>query len=256
MLRVFRADLHIHSCLSPCADVEMSPLRIMRKAAAEGLDLIAVCDHNSAANSAAVERAARQHGITALAGIEISSLEEVHILGLFASSEEALEVQAVLAGHLPTGSNDPERLGLQVLADERDNVLGFDARLLAASVDLPVEAVVDLIHSRRGLAVASHVDREGFGIIGQLGFIPPGLPLDALEFSARARRGDAERRFGVYGNLPWLTSSDAHVLDEIGRVRTEFILDAPDLDEIRLALAGDEGRRVRAFLGPDGKERE
>jgi len=103
---------------------------------------------------------------------------------------------------------------------------------------------VELIHSFNGLAVASHIDREGFGIIGQLGFIPEGVEFDALEISCRTSIDEAHARFGLYRNFPWITSSDAHRLEDIGRKTTGFIMEHATFDEMRLALRGVEGRKV------------
>lgn len=247
--RNFRADLHIHSCLSPCADVDMSPLRIAAEARRKGLDIIAVCDHNSAENTRAAQVAAGKSGIMALAGIEICTAEEVHIIGLFDEWDQAVAVQEVVYDHLQPGGNDPEVFGMQVVANETDEVLGFNSRLLIGCVGLSLERVLALIHKNRGLAIACHIDREGFGILGQLGFIPPGLPLDAVEISCRTSRAEAKERFRDTAGLPWIQSSDAHHLEDIGCACTEFRLGGLSLDELRLALLGKDGRGHRPFAG-------
>ena len=151
----------------------MSPRRIVAEARLRGLDLIAVTDHNSAENARAALRAAE--GTPAvLPGLEVCSSEEVHVLALFDSLEAALALQEEVYRGI-TAANDPERFGLQVIANEHDEVLtGFDEHLLAGATAWSVESVVEAIHDVGGLAVAAHVDREGFGIIGQLGMIPAG----------------------------------------------------------------------------------
>lgn len=240
----FLADLHIHTCLSPCADLSMSPRAIVERAASQGINIIAICDHNSAENTAVTRELARAKGITALAGMEITSAEEVHLLGLFPDDAAARAVQGTVYENLQPGENDENAFGMQVVVNAHDEVLGFNKRLLIGSTSLPVEAVVNLIHSAGGLAVASHIDREGFGIIGQLGFIPEDIPFDALEISRRVSPGEAEDRFGRYRSIPWIISSDAHSIDEVGAGTTTLSLYHATFEEIRLALRGEAGRKV------------
>jgi PHP family Zn ribbon phosphoesterase len=244
MLVEFRADLHIHTCLSPCAELSMTPRAIAEKAASCGLDVIALCDHNSAENVEVAQSLCRKKGIMALAGMEVTSAEEVHVLALFDSCEDALLMQTAVYEHLQPGVNDEDAFGMQVVVNADDEVMGFNNRLLIGSTDLSVNAVVDLIHARRGLAVASHIDRQGFGIIGQLGFIPPELAFDALEISSRMPIEQASRQFSVYSGIPWITSSDAHLIEDIGKRTTRFVMRHRTLDEMSLALQGIDGRKV------------
>lgn len=240
----FLADLHIHTCLSPCADLSMSPRAIVGKAASRGINVIAICDHNSCENTAVTHQLALAKGILAIAGMEITSAEEVHLLGLFPDDTAARYVQDIVYEHLQPGENDEKAFGLQVVVNGDDEVLGFNKRLLIGSTSLTVEEVVKLIHNAGGLAVASHIDRDGFGIIGQLGFIPEDIPFDALEISGRVSLEQAEERFGRYRNVPWITSSDAHFIDEVGARTTTLSLNHATFEEIRLALRGEAGRKV------------
>jgi len=240
----FVADLHIHTCLSPCADLYMSPLRIVEKAASCGLNIIAICDHNSMENAEVTQRLAKEKGINAILGIEITSSEEVHILGLFRDVHDAIEMQEIIYENLLPGENDEEAFGMQVVVNENDEVLDFNKRLLIGATRLSVNKIVESIHSFEGLAIAAHIDREGFGIIGQLGFIPPDLKLDALEISRNISIEEAIKRFKEYSHIPWITSSDAHKLDDIGRVSTGFFMHHSTFDELCLTLKGIEGRKV------------
>jgi len=244
MLKEYRADLHIHTILSPCTELtEMSPRAIVERARQVGLDLIAICDHNSCENVIPTRKISLDAGLAVLAGIEITSKEEVHTLGLFDSEDEAFKVQEIVYSNLP-GENDEDTFGYQVIVNEKDEVLAFNKKLLIGATTLTLEKVVALIHSFNGLAVAAHVDREGFSIIGQLGFIPPGLPLDALELSPRTSVEEAESRFPQCKDYPLITSSDAHYLDDIGKVSTTFLMEEVSVKEMKLALMGMEGRRV------------
>jgi len=184
-LEVLNLDLHIHTVLSPCTELaEMTPRAIVRAALERELDMIAVCDHNSARNTAATRRAAAGTGLVVIPGIEITASEEVHILGLFENDARVAAVQEEVYGRL-FGENDEEVFGYQVVVDEEDQVEDLDQRLLISATTLSTERVVRLIHDFEGLAIASHVDRSGFGIFSQLGFIPEDLSLDALEVSKR-----------------------------------------------------------------------
>jgi len=240
----FRADLHIHTCLSPCSELSMTPGRIVARAAALGISIMAVCDHNTVEQVEVTSTIAKKKGIRVIAGIEINTSEEVHILGLFGKLTDAFRMQAIVYEHLQSGENNKEAFGPQVLVNENEEVLGFNKRLLIGATDLSVNRIVELIHGFNGLAIASHIDREGFGIIGQLGFIPQGVEFDALEISYRADREEAHTRFRLYRHIPWITSSDAHRLEDIGRSTTGFVMEHSTFDELRLALKGAEGRKV------------
>ena len=244
MLKEYRADLHIHTILSPCTELtEMSPRAIVERALQIGLDIIAVCDHNSCENVAALQSSARNTDLVAIAGIEVTSQEEVHVLGLFDREEEARKLQEVVYANLP-GENDEETFGHQVVVNEEEEVVCFNKKLLIGATTLSLEKIVDLIHSLNGLAVASHVDREAFSVIGQLGFIPPEVALDALEFSPRINRGEVKKRFPQTGNYPLITSSDAHHLDDIGKSSTTFLMETVSVEEMKLAFETRDGRKV------------
>jgi anti-sigma regulatory factor (Ser/Thr protein kinase) len=240
---VFVIDTHIHTCLSPCAELDMHPAALVEAAVQARLDAVAICDHNSAENVGAVERAGRARGLAVIPGMEITSAEEVHVLGLMPDLEASLELQSRIYRALP-GKNDEHTFGMQVVANEHAEVMGFNDHLLAGATTLTVEEVVAAIHALDGLAVASHVDREGFGIIGQLGFIPAGLQLDALEVSARTPLPSARAAFAPQGEHSLLCASDAHEPKDIGRAATFALLEQPTLGELRRALAGKDGRAI------------
>ncbi len=243
-MRVFKADLHIHSCLSPCADVQMSPKRIVDRSCEKGLDIIAVCDHNSAENGEAAVAAANHRDLRVLPGLEICSREEVHILALFEDLEQAKAMQMFVYAHLME-RNDPEFFGKQWIVNEVDEVMGENDKLLIGATQLDVGAIVDRVHSIGGLSIASHIDRLAFGIIGQLGFIPPDLPLDGVEISRRMHLQQArETILGIEG-LSCVTSSDAHYLHDIGTAYTLFEMEEPTLGEIALALKNENGRSLK-----------
>jgi len=235
MIKV-RADLHLHTCLSPCADPEMQAGAIVKQARKMGLDMIAICDHNSAENVAAVAQAGLREALPVIPGIEITSSEEVHILGLFKTEQDLMRVQQVVYENLP-GKNCQQAFGTQTIIDEWDNVVGTNSKLLIGATNLTLENVVEIIHRWSGLAIASHIDRERFGLIGQLGFIPKGLELDALEVSSPCA---ATKEY----DYPVICSSDAHFLDDIGANPSCFVLEEVSILEIAKALRQELGRMI------------
>ena len=243
MLKKFRADLHIHSCLSPCSDWDMSPKKIVAKSLEQRLDIIAICDHNTAENAGVALREGVRQGVTVLPGMEVCSKEEVHLITLFKNIEDVLKMQEFVYAHLP-GENKPEVFGHQVVADEHDHVLGENPRLLIGATRLSLLEIVKKVHHLQGICISSHVDRPSYGLIGQLGFIPEDLHIDAVEVSYRVSLDRAQTEIAGIDDYPCVTSSDAHFLDDIGKVWTEFALAAPTLEEIRMALAGTKGRRI------------
>ena len=242
-MKQFKADLHIHSCLSPCGDWAMSPRKIVQQSLDAGLDLIAVCDHNSAENAGAAMREGDRQGLQVLPGMEICSREEVHILALFDELEPALEMQAHVYAHLP-GENNAKVFGFQVVANEADEVIGENPRLLIGATRLGLHDIVDKTHMLGGINISSHVDRPAYGIINQLGFIPDDLALDGLEVSYHIELAKAAQSIPGIENFSCVTASDAHYLEDIGKVWTVFQLAAPTLAEVRLALAKKNGRRI------------
>jgi predicted metal-dependent phosphoesterase TrpH len=217
----------------------MSPRNIIREAKKKGLDIIGICDHNSAENFPAVERSASEEGIKVIGGMEITSREEVHILALFGNDQDLFFMQEEVYSKLH-GTNDEKRYGLQVVVNEKDEVLSFNNKLLIGASEMSVEEVVDLIHEFNGIAIAAHVDREGFSIISNLGFIPDDLELDALEII----KPSEINRINQGRDFVFITSSDAHFIDDVGKRYTCFQMKEDTFEEIRKCLSRENGRKV------------
>ena len=221
----------------------MAPTKIVEAAVAKELDIIAITDHNTAENTTAVMAAASGSGLTVLAGMEIATREEVHVISLFPTYESALKMQERIYETLGR-TDDQSMIDEQVIATEFDEVEGFCPYLLVGATSFGVRDAVDTIHEEGGIAIAAHIDRQSFGIIGQLGFIPPRVDFDGLEVSKHLNLSDVTDRFPEYGRFSFITSSDAHYLKDIGTVRTHFRMKAPEFREIRAALRGEDGRGV------------
>ncbi len=243
MLTAFRADLHLHTCLSPCAEEEMNPLAIVRQAKKKGLDVIAICDHNSTKNVVAVRQAGRREELAVIGGVEVCSREEAHILGLFDEEESLRDMQQLIDANLQ-GQNNPEFFGEQHLCDERGFVVGQETKMLIGATQMSVEEVVESIHRLGGLAIASHVDRESFSLLSQLGFVPEGLEIDALEISSLHSVSKALHCFPQIRDYPLVRFSDAHRLVQIGVPCTTFTGSSPCVAELGKALVGDDGREI------------
>jgi 3',5'-nucleoside bisphosphate phosphatase len=242
-LRRIKADLHVHTCLSPCSGLDMSPREVVSAAIRNGVDLIGICDHNSAENVLAVKKAGERNGLMVLGGMEVASAEEAHILVFFDDDDDLLRFQEFVYRHL-AGRNDEHSFGLQVIADDEDGVSGFCDRLLIGATSLTAEAIVAKAREAKGgnLVIAAHVDRESFSLIGQLGFIPPSLALDAVEIAGAV--GGIESRFPDCTRFPVVTGSDAHHPADIGRRFTWMTVENGTIGEIKKALARRDNRKT------------
>jgi PHP family Zn ribbon phosphoesterase len=241
MLKPFKADLHIHTCLSPCTELDMSPKRILSSAKEKNVDILAICDHNSTQNSQAVIKAAKGINIKIIPGMEVTSQEEVHVLALFDDIEKTLQLQDHVYKHLP-GKNDQDAFGMQVIVNESEEVLGFCDKLLIGATTIPLEEIIRIIHSFDGITIASHIDRQAFSIISQLGFIPEDLELDAVEISSHLTLEEAKKT--IKTTYPFTRSSDAHYPQDIGKAFTTFLLEEGTVAEIKKALKNEDGRKI------------
>ncbi len=235
-MRYYKADLHIHSCLSACADIDITPLRIIKRARAVGLDIIAIADHNSAENLVTATKVAQREGILLIPAMEITSKEEVHILGLFETLECAMEMQGVVYRSLPEIEIDENDAVYQLVVNEMDEILDFNNRPLFGATSLSAAEITERVHRCGGLAVASHVDRESFSLISQLGFIPEDVNIDALEISYITSLERAIEHFKDYRHIPWIRNSDAHTLNDIGIAYTRFLLEGLSFKDIAEAF--------------------
>ncbi|HHE38371.1 MAG TPA: PHP domain-containing protein [Candidatus Cloacimonetes bacterium] len=246
MLKKIKADLHIHTCLSPCGDLGMMPTLIVEKAISKGLDVIGICDHNSSENIGVFKKVGEKNNLKVLGGMEVTSKEEAHLLALFDDDKDLSELQEIVYENLK-GENNEDLFGYQLVVNEQNEVIDLNKKLLIGATELTVDEIVEIIHSLNGLAIASHVDRERFSLIGQLGFIPEGLALDGLELSARYTYGKKELDFPMSSGFPLVTFSDAHYIDDIGKASTTFLIDDITVNELKKALKNQDGRSIFAY---------
>lgn len=218
------ADLHIHTAISPCAEKEMTPPAVLAQAEANGLQMIAITDHNTARNTVPFWEAAADGKISVVPGMEVQTREEVHIVCLFPTPDEALAWQEYVYRHLPIAKNNERLFGIQQVLNKYGEVVEIEERLLLTSTDLSVEDVVNEVSKRHGICYPAHVDRPAFSIIGSLGFIPPDLAISGVEISRNISRDQAVARFPFLEHYSIVGSSDAHRLSEISLPRTRIYL--------------------------------
>jgi hypothetical protein len=176
--------------------------------------------------------------------MEVASREEIHTIAIFDNVENALRLQKYVYRNLQPGKNDPKIFGEQLVVNEHDEVEAFNDRLLIAATRLTLNSIVRRIHELEGLAIASHVDRPGYSIIGQLGFIPEDTRIDAVEISTMIEPQRAHRMYPTIKEYSLIRSSDAHFLRDIGKATTAFLLEEPTVAEIEKAFQGKGGRAM------------
>ena len=235
------AELHVHTVLSPCAGVEMIPPLIVQEALEHGIRLMAITDHNASANAGAVIEAAKGTELIVLPGMELQTKEEVHLLCLFDTLEQAAEWQKTVDRLLPYVPNTVEFFGEQFVVDASGEFIRREERLLLNSVDIELEHAAQQVTALGGLAIPAHVDRKANGLIEILGLIPPGF--EALEISRHISPETARQKFPQLRGYPLFQSGDVHFLDSfLGS--TEIELKEPTISEIRLAIGGQDGRKL------------
>lgn len=242
-MRDYHADLHLHTVLSACADVEMIPPLIVEEALYKGLHVIAITDHNATANAAAVMAAARGTELVVLPGMELLTQEEVDVLCLFDDLAQTAAWQAqVDAWSLPL-HNDAGRFGPQYVVDAAGDFVAEDPRMRKAPVPVGLDEAARAVHALGGLFIPAHVERDVYGLLHTLGFWPPDLEADAAEVSHVLRPRQAYEQFPSLRHIPIISNSDAHFLDWIGHVRTVFRLErAPSVSTLRQALQQRDGQ--------------
>jgi len=241
----YLADLHIHTVLSPCADLDMGPVNIVREARRLGTGIIAIADHHSAANVPAVAECAGAGPPLVIPGIEVQTKEEVHLLCLFPDLPAVDDFAALIRDKLPPVRNRPDVFGEQVVVNGAEEIIRFEEILLAGSVEMTVEDVAREVIKRDGLLIPSHVDRPAYSLLANLGFLPPGLTVHALEIARPELKEKLLTDHPGLKDIVFITSSDAHFLNQMDSAYvTAFYLAEPSFREIRLALGGREGRKV------------
>lgn len=217
-------DLHLHSCLSPCGSEDMTPANLAAMCALAGLNVVALTDHNTCGNCAPFCRAAQERGLVALAGMELCTCEEIHVICVFPTPAQAERFEAQISPRFGLGQNDPDIFGHQLYMDEGDLILGEDPRMLAAPTQIPLAQVPALVAAHGGFSWPAHIDRPAFSLLGVLGVWDPELDFPAAELSHSCPPEFSQRQ--DLAGLRFLHNSDAHYLDQIWSA--QYTMDLPE----------------------------
>lgn len=243
-MNLYKADLHTHTVLSPCGDLEMSPLNIVKKAKEKGLDILGITDHNSTKNCKVIEEIAQDYDLMILKGAEVNSKEEIHSLAFFDNDDELFEFQQYLDEHLPKIENDVNRFGYQVVVDKDENIVEQVEWLLISSLNVSVNQIAKKVHDLNGIFIPAHIDRFRYSVLSQLGFVPADLEFDALELSKFVSKKEFIKQNNYLADYSFIQSSDAHYISDIGKTNTYFQIKERSFQEIILALNREKGRKV------------
>jgi hypothetical protein len=243
-MKIFRADLHVHSVLSPCGDLEMSPTNIIKAAKKKGLDIIGITDHNTTLHCELMKKLGAENDIFVLTGSEVNTKEEVHCLTFFETPELLNDFQKYIDEMLPFIPNKPERFGHQVVVDEYENILKEIESLLFVGINQSIGELRKKVTDLNGIFIPAHVNRQHSGILSQLGFIPKDLNPDAIEIFAPTSIREVLLKYPELAQYNYIKNSDAHQIDRIGAVYSEFFIESISFEEIRKALRGIDGRKI------------
>lgn len=244
MLKPYWVDLHIHTVLSPCGELEMGAPEIVRQAREAGVDVIGVADHNTCENFPAVFAAAAGNPLV-LPCIEIQSAEDAHTLSVFPDYETALTCKKWLWERMRAITNDVDYFGYQLVIDPENNILKEEDILLIQGAAYEVDEIVAKVRQLGGLAILAHIDRPAFSYTASLGPPPADYPADAFELSRRLNSVEAAEWRERYPGRTFIRSSDSHELKGISRANcTKMMLAEPSFEEIKKAVRGEDGRRI------------
>ena len=208
-------DLHIHSCLSPCGDMDMTPANIVGMAAVKGLDVIAVTDHNACGNCAAAMALGEAYDVLVIPGMELNTQEEVHVVCLFPTLEQALDFEKYVYEKLQKIPNNPEIFGRQVFMNEDDEETGEEEFLLINATDIGFDQVYEVVRGFGGMMIPAHVDKSANSLLGNLGFIPPDSRFVCAEVKDLKKLPGLQQQHAYLENCNIITDSDAHYLEYI-----------------------------------------
>ena len=211
----YYCDLHIHSALSPCGDADMTPNNIVNMARVCGLDIVAICDHNTIGNVASCMEVATSYDLCVVPGMELETAEEAHFICLFEDLETAREFDMWLAPFKPSFKNNPQIFGEQQYMDADDCVTGTEEKLLVSACNISIYDVKKKIDEMSAVIIPAHVDKSSYSIISNLGFIPDDLNFSTVEISSKITKEEAIKKFPHIEKYNIITNSDSHYLETV-----------------------------------------
>ncbi len=220
-------DFHIHSCLSPCGDNDMTPQNIVNMSKIMGYDAIALTDHNTSRNCPAVMKAGKEAGLIVIPGMELCTSEEVHIVCLFPDLEKALSFSDYVYSTLPPVKNRPSVFGEQLICDENDEVIGTEEKLLITASGISCMKAVEIVTKYGGLCYPAHIDRSSFSILSNLGSIDESFGFNCAEIYDMSKEKELKEKHPYLNNLKIISDSDAHYLEKM-RI-PEYYIEIPEI---------------------------
>lgn len=230
-------DFHLHSCLSPCGDNDMTPYNLVNMAKIMGLDVIALTDHNTCLNCASAVKVGKEAGILVIPGMELCTDEEVHVVCLFPDVKNAEAFSEYVRERIPPVENRPKIFGEQLIMDERDNIIGTENLLLTTAANVSIDKVPDLVREYSGVAFPAHIDRSSYSIISNLGMIDKTMGFVSAEITSKADKNKYLKNYPDLQKMNILTSSDAHYLENIGSACGKIDVESLEIDKILSILA-------------------
>lgn len=218
-------DLHIHSCLSPCGDRDMTPNNIVNMAKILGQDIIALTDHNSVKNCRTTLQIGKQNGLTVVPGMELCTSEEIHLVCLFPNCDKAEEFGEYIYSRIPPIKNRPDKFGDQLILDENDQIVDKEDILLITAADISIEDAPSLCDSYGGVCYPAHIDRSSFSILSALGLFPTYLNFKYAELSYNCDMDKFIKKNPIPHNICLIKSSDAHYLEDMAEKNHHIDLD-------------------------------
>ncbi len=243
-MQKYKADLHIHTVLSPCADLEMTPANIVKKAKEKGLQIIGITDHNSTKNAKLVKQLAKNEGVFVLTGTEITTREEVHCLAFFEYDYQLDEFQIYLDENITIIPNPDGHFGYQPVVDENEDIVEMIPNYLPAALKTSINEIQQKVYELNGIFIPAHIDKHSNGIFSQLGFIPAGLKFDAMGVSVNSTEKYVREHYVVENKISLIHNSDAHFMSQIGEVFSMFYMENSCFKEVKKALNQNDNRFV------------
>lgn len=235
-MKHYRADFHIHTVLSPCASLDMSPINIINKAKEKKIDIIGITDHNSTKQCRITKEIGEKNGIYVVCGAEITTKEEIHCLTFFEDLSRLDDFQKFIDEIQPNIKNDVQRFGYQLIVDEAENVLEEEDISLFSALNVSIDELADVVHKLGGLFIPAHIDRQRFSLISQLGFVPFDIDADAFEISKNTSREKMIEQFPYLEKFSFINNSDSHFLDTVGETFNLLQLEEINFKSISYAL--------------------
>ncbi len=231
-------DLHIHSCLSPCGDADMTPNNIAGMAALNGIRVAALTDHNTSKNCPAFFEACRRYGVVPIAGMELTTQEEIHTVCLFPTLEAAMDFDAYVSENRMKIKNKPAIFGEQIIMNADDEVIGNEDSLLITATDIDLTSAARIVFERGGVAFPAHIDKMSNSVTAILGDFPPDPGFTAFEVHDKEKLDELKKSYPIISGLIPVFDSDAHMLESMELDPPEFkdIIDDEDEEKLRFAV--------------------